>query len=526
MNRYHFDLRTEPWIPVRTLDGTRVSLGIRQVIQDAHKLAWMEFPNPLTNIGIFRVLLAAIHSMENGPRSRDEWLSIYSRGRFEARKVSEYFEKWSDRFDLFHEQYPFLQTAGLENQDKKGNPRPQSVALLQHEIASGHRKTLFDHNTDNRGIELSAAKTASALVTLQFFALSGLAKKTSNLFGYQQSYYMAPLVAGIPTLLVGDNLCETLLFNLLTRQANVPIPSANPAGDIPVWEREQDLRVHPRSPAPDGYLDYLVPKSRHIRLIPQGQKDYPVVRSLHVAQGVAFPNVKEPMFYRRFSQTDRESLYAPQLKPDRSLWRDSSALFGFSTFEAGRDDFRPWAMRQFGEMAFVGPEKLRHRILCCKSHALANNKANPLMWRVERLQFPDSLLYKEDLVSRLLGGLKEAESVGGATLGAAKRYFEIALGNKPPPKEVSAAVDSSGIRRGYWGLLDGPFRFFLAGIKDTEAAEQWRNNLQRAARSALSECVLSRSGMRSSFYRAAVESRRFLEAGLRRILKSHEEEAA
>ncbi|MGW5639474.1 type I-E CRISPR-associated protein Cse1/CasA [Streptomyces sp. NPDC003832] len=53
-----FDLRDEPWIPVRLLTGESVRLGLRQLFKQAHEIDDLELPVPPAAAGLMRILAA------------------------------------------------------------------------------------------------------------------------------------------------------------------------------------------------------------------------------------------------------------------------------------------------------------------------------------------------------------------------------------------------------------------------------------------------------------------------------------
>ena len=124
---------------------------------------------------------------------------------------------------------------------------------------------------------MTAHAVARALVAHQAFAVGGGRSPT----GYTSH---APLVGSVAVILVGDNLFETLMFNLVMydQKKSRPIPASET--DRPSWER--DHPILPGEPRPVlGYLDLLTWQSRAIRLVPQGDQVNPRVSHLYYGQG-------------------------------------------------------------------------------------------------------------------------------------------------------------------------------------------------------------------------------------------------
>jgi len=488
MNGIPYNLVDEPWISCTTREGTR-TLGLRELFLSAHELSAIESPNPLFVAALLRVLLALGHRIVGGPRRARDWSGLYTAGRFSEERVNAYFAGVHDRFDLFSETHPFYQTAGLTNIDANGKETPVSAAVIMMERASGNNKTIFDHTTDDAPSLLTPAQAAQALLTTQMFALGGLNKKSSNHFDFQQSYLNASLVSGIFIVLTGANLFETLMLNLLLPE-NQRMSSA--PNDKPVWEREK--REGDKARAPNGYLDFLTCKCRHIRLVPELNGDTVTVSKLHIAQGEVFPEVTNPSFMRKQNKKNGE-WYCPQLDPNRLAWRDSTSLFAFD--QDGVDE-RPAAFRQAVSMHRDIPLASRY---LCTAIALANDKANPLAWRAESLSVPLALLEQKETVNLLIAGMDRADDVVRILDSAVKEFMKIVLPTNS--KDVNEKARATGSVRFYWDCLETYFHTFLSRIDQGETALwEWYGNISRVAHDALKSCVRQRYADSAASYKA------------------------
>ena len=95
-------------------------------------------------------------------------------GSFDQSRINKYLEKWDDRFDLFHEKFPFYQ------QSKFKQVEPSGINRLAQELSRGNNAALFDHTTDDPPPALSPAHAARVVIAEQAFAVGGGKSDTGN----------------------------------------------------------------------------------------------------------------------------------------------------------------------------------------------------------------------------------------------------------------------------------------------------------------------------------------------------------
>ncbi|QUW04042.1 type I-E CRISPR-associated protein Cse1/CasA [Chloracidobacterium validum] len=458
-----FNLVIQPWIPCSLLNGTQVELSLREVFQRAHELRAIEDESPLVNAALYRLLLAIVHRAIDGPQSERDWHTGWQHRNFHQTPMDNYLTTWQDRFDLFSETEPFFQTAGFEVKE----PTPLSRLFIQH------LRMFFNHPAEDGERWFTPAEAARGLLAAQAFALAGGKGVTSNLFGEHPYLSGAPLAPGVVTLLRGDTVFETLLLNLLIYRDNHPIPRLG--DDLPIWERgsannRKKFWPHKESLVPDGYLDYLTWMSRHIRLIPVEQGNRVFVRDMYFGQACTVADiVTEPMFaYVRRKEKDGMRFVPVQLSPDRALWRDSAALFGFVEGGQETSSKRPQAFdfaANLARKAFIPTEKKFE----CMLFGLAYDQGNPLVWRQETMPVPRSLLTKIEAVRELRDAVELTESVEQNLIRASRKVAEVCLTDgtrKADGKAVTQFVTALGVAPLYWSRLDIPFRRFLQALQD------------------------------------------------------------
>ncbi|MBU0927234.1 MAG: type I-E CRISPR-associated protein Cse1/CasA [Spirochaetes bacterium] len=515
--KHDFDVALDPWIPCRAVDGRWRLVSLRDALREATDIEAIETSRPLEAISIYRILLAAVHGIVGGPRDVKERQSIYERGSFDHSLVDSYFERWKDRFGLFDALHPFLQTPGLSVVDKFGLESPLPVeTVIPDSIIN---KTLFNHHSDARPLELDPAEALRVLLMLQYYGLPGLAKKKVNIgsIGEQYSFFTAPLLPGIATMLSGPNLFETLCLNLVIYNDTEPLAGIDPDSDAPAWEREPSFVSGNRQAS--GYLDYLVPISRHARLVPEASGDKTVVRAIHVTQGTAFKHeALEPMFHKARSKKDK-SLYIPKASEEKALWRESAALFAFASLADENPDNhgeRPKSFSQFAHLRSAFKKRHGSMPLGCESFALLNDKASPLLWRNDRLAFPETALSDANTARTIGVSIDLADSAGSCVFAAISAFARTSLGNNPAGSDVSNLRKSTGAEALYWAALEPPFKLHLASLGGSD--EAWRDAIRSAALDAYSTCIESRSASGTRFYAALAAGKQTLESGLAKIL--------
>ena len=140
MTRPTFDLIDEPWIGAVDSDGLLQEHSLRELLVRAHELSGLYDDSPLVVAALLRMILALLHRVHDGPRSRGEWQTLWQARQFDASRLDAYFDEWRDRFDLFDREHPFYQ---MPTEVGQLNP----VSTLVPEDARGVNATLFDHQT-------------------------------------------------------------------------------------------------------------------------------------------------------------------------------------------------------------------------------------------------------------------------------------------------------------------------------------------------------------------------------------------
>ena len=514
-----FDLIDEPWIPCTMLDGSRRSLGLREVLAQAQDIGELGGDSPLEVAALHRLLLAVLHRNFDIGNER-KWADIWKSGAFNPGVFDDYFEKWRGRFDLFDGDRPFYQVADLDL--TKGG---SSARLFFHQ---DNNATLFTHVATNAPPSLTPAESARLLVGFMAFDVGGL--KTDG------SAKAAMLNNGAVVLAKGSNLFETLMLNLCRYAPEQGDPwNFNRDHDIPAWERDEATLPQDRSPA--GHIDLLTWQSRRIRLQPETEQDGgTVVKNVVIMKGTQPPNSfglrgRETMVAFRsnpYAKGQQDPWPAVTLREDRALWRDSHALMS----SANAESLQPKTLTWLADLASEGiiPDS---QIVPVDVLGLGSTRAKIEFWRHERLPLPLAYLKDKHLVGTIREALEltetTAQNLNRAMWAMATRMLAADPARKPKAEDVRSLSDHLGAGRAYWSHLEAPFKQLLVELPDDKDEEseyggvqfgKWKSTLRDALWRAFREAT---RGMERSTrnLKAVALAERSLAASTRKHLAAH-----
>ncbi|MGW7466993.1 type I-E CRISPR-associated protein Cse1/CasA [Streptomyces xantholiticus] len=334
-----FDLRVEPWIPVRLRSGASACVGFRELFKRAHEIDDLELPVPPAEAGLMRVLapMAARIAADGGDRlddrdvaeEIDDWFELRDRvlnaGRFDPDAVDNYFdqEALSGRFDLFDANRPFLQDPRLRTQcvDAKGAPNSSGVNKLVMGRATGvNGAVLFGHFTDTAPVPVPAAEAAWHLIAQLYYGPSGQCTPRRITDHRAGSGDAAPLRKSVSYFPWGPDLFRTMVLA-------VPVPQSEvdwAAQDACPWEEELNNPLEPLPPMTwPGRL--LTGRFRHaVLLVPS--EDRRTVTDAFITWSTHEPphQVHDP--YQILDRRKDGNFQPREADGARALWRDLDAL--------------------------------------------------------------------------------------------------------------------------------------------------------------------------------------------------------
>ncbi|WP_369185400.1 type I-E CRISPR-associated protein Cse1/CasA [Streptomyces sp. Y1] len=334
-----FDLRDEPWIPVR-LNSSSASVGLRELFLRAHEIEDLEVPVPPAASGLLRLLAAMTVriALDGGTHLDDEdlaedaaeWFSarrrILAKGRFDPAAVSGYFDRadLAGRFDLFDSERPFLQDPRLRTAcvDAAGNPNPSGVNKLVFGRPTGvNGAVLFGHFTDTAPVAVPAREAAWHLIAQLYYGPSGQCTPRRITPDKPGNGTAGPLRKVISFHPWAQRLFTTLVLA-------VPAPGGTPESTIPdlcPWEEELHDPLGPLAP-PTWPTRLLTGRSRHAVLL-DPTEDRTQVRDAYVTWATRQPVASAADPYVILDMPKGDGQPAPRLASgQRALWRDLDAL--------------------------------------------------------------------------------------------------------------------------------------------------------------------------------------------------------
>lgn len=478
-----FNLVEKPWIPVLTGKGLVEEVGLLDILTKAHNYKSIAHQSPLVCAALYRLLLAVLHRALKGPEHLDEAVEIFKLGSFPRDRISDYLYSFYPRFELFAEKGAFFQVNYCKELEEKKIPWMPLAA----ETATGNNPVFFTHTWDGEPRPLEASEAARLLVANQAFALGGGVSP----FGLKNRTD-APAATGLIVLSQGDNLFQTLVYNLLD------YPKTIQNQDIPIWEEEPmtlDALKKAQIQPVKGHVQRFTWLSRLVYLFPEGLGNTPIVLYMAYASGRIISNSAgldiDPMVPYRI---DKKRGYLPvRPQQERSLWRDYPALVPVEggnfrcaqTARRGREiwercDCRvPFKVSVFAQGRVPGKAKLE-------------------FWQTALFPVPDKILKVEsfrDVIFEIEELATEVERVlrgKGVALAWELLFMEpippIGKRDKNKEKSAEALASTFPLSRVYWPVLERSFYELLErvarGNDEEELLDFWADALGSAAKQA------------------------------------------
>lgn len=433
---------TEPWIPAQTPDRKIQEYGILDLLANAHILEAVVDPAPPIEFGLYRLLTAFLMDVLS-PAGVEDLGKYLALEHFDVDRFKRSVDQ--DRFDLFHEQHPFLQTGNVPINATS----TKSVATLFFHLPTGTNVTHFRHGrTADHAV--APAVCARALCSIAPFMTAGGA-------GY------SPSINGAPPwyiLVRGRTLFHTLLLNLY-------VATSQGKTGIPPWRIDQSLVSKAARPC-RSLIDGLTWRARVVRLLPSesgictysGQPSSVLVRRIAFAPGAKHvgENWTDPHVAYAFSNKGR---WAVRPREDRELWRDIGPLLLLREGDVGSE-----AKVRFSRPLVVDQLRILQRKKWVSPgieevfevYGMRTDQAKVLEWQHEQLTLPTGVGLNPFAGSQVQDAIDRATAVAFALRRALKQaHPRSGQGN-------SKALDRTGKQAQliFWSRLQREFlRWFL-----------------------------------------------------------------
>lgn len=355
MSEDGYNLWEEGWIRVRMVDGALVELSLNEAFSRASEIQAIAGEIPTQDAAMLLFMQSVLARALNAPRTQQEgidlWETLWTGRQLPLDLIWAYRDRYHDRFDLFDEEHPFMQTANLASTSGKTSGLLKLIA----DVPDGLR--FFSVRQGSGVDELEYAEAARWLIHCQAYDTAGI---KTGMQGDQRakkgkSHPKSTGLLGQMGLVLaqGATLVETLLLNL-------PIDYCS-RDDSACWEREaQTPGPDLRHPFPIGMADVHTWPSRRIRLLRVGGKVRDVLLSDGDSQLMAYAPEREP--FTGWVSSGKDEFRPSRHNPEREMWRGLGALLSKSASPGGgkrklrRAEIISWLARLRDEEEILDPD--------------------------------------------------------------------------------------------------------------------------------------------------------------------------
>lgn len=338
MQEKEFNLLTEPWIRVSTRSLEQKEVSLMDAMLHAQEYAGLAGEMPTQDAALLRVLLAAALTIfyrydENGNEdeiseendSDDEtvlerWKKYWERGSFPETAVREYFQRYSERFWLFHPETPFWQVNELSYGTEYG------VECLVGNLKESNNKATRHHFSMTEGERLERITYAEAVRWIIHLNAYGVNVKTDKKAPGPNLPVGVGRLGQLGMVMVnGDDLFRIIMLNLC------PLKNSTDIWNLPrpIWEQEIHSEQGREIAPPDNLPELYTIQSRRIKL---DREDGWVV-GYQAAGGDFYPtenDFNEPMTLWKEQKVDKKServSYIPRIhNPSVQVWEEFPSL--------------------------------------------------------------------------------------------------------------------------------------------------------------------------------------------------------
>lgn len=315
------NLRTMNCLPVRTADGLD-KVGFEHALLHAHNITALEVSLPPAAAGLWQiltVLAARATGLDNQDLDADDWFdlreNVLAAERFDSDAVTGYFDRFGDRFFLFHPERPWMQDPRLLEQCVNSS----GLNRLVLGRPAGNNQPWMSHHHDRLPLPIPVDEALQHLVGQLYYGAPGRCTARTASGRTEANTTSGPLRGLVAHFPLGDNLFESLV-------ASIPYPKQRKSlPDCAFWE-ETDL-AHPLGMPAEvcGVGGLLAGRFRHaILLVPSA--DASAVTDAYLTWAWRQPQGPAEDPYLIYQTSKKGEIYSRPADLHRALWRDLDAL--------------------------------------------------------------------------------------------------------------------------------------------------------------------------------------------------------
>ena len=464
----HFDLWREPWITLETFEGTLAVLSLRDALLQAHNHRTVYDASPLVIIGIHRLCVAVLQEMY-APKYVKHIAQIWQDGSFSADLITNFEASFGDRFDLFDQDAPFMQSADIPLTPEKWG-RGQSAGYLFHEEPPGTTPYFFNHQQEDK-ISYCPICAAKSLTTLPAFTSAGGAGNKASINGVPPIYI-------IPT---GETYFHSLVSSITTKKFQPDYDEDEL--DLAWWRRSKPTIVGKRHELIEvGYLHSLTFPVRRVRLHPKstdggcctrcGRQTQYIIPEITFQMGedrTATSWWRDPFAAYRLAKKEGEHPIAIRPVEGRATWREFGGLF--LPHKEKQSGYRPTIIDQLeqDEIRKVRPKgNVQFQVIALRT----DMKMKMFEWELSGFTMPPALLSDDNIAQAVEVAIDFAKQCEGVIFRVFGKFFGKNL------KQPRHAHLQQLLKQTYWDRLGTPFRqqfiLSLTPHNANERKEWWK----------------------------------------------------
>lgn len=457
----HFNVLEEPWIPVRTVDGGYLKLGLREFFEKAPVLSGFDCSNYMEEYSLYR-FLALFLSCVYRFNSVEDIIDLFEQGKTDMGKFEDYICLCNSEgisFDMFDDEKPFLQYWDVSS-DKISN-----VACITALTPSGNNSVHFNH-TYEKDYCIPVDKALRLLVSSYVFTVVGGRGKRPGPNGSRLPMFFVPK---------GKNLFETLVFSMRHSCFNCSEKQLEVWRSLNLFKVDEKILVLLVCSSP--LLGTMFP-SRMIRFIPPDRDG--LIRKCYYLPGLAIDysgeiNAGWRDYYSAYYVNEDGNTVPLRPELERAPWIHMDTIYAQAFVDGDRDIS---VLKQVASV--MREEKINNLSLIM--FGLLNRKAEHIDIRRGEIDFYSSIAESAEKTAFVEKAVGHVESVRYVLYKTMTKAINIVF-SKGPKKRSPLINRYIGY---FYGYCEPEFYLFLQRLsessgKDGSILEDWDKKVKMLA---------------------------------------------